>query len=177
MQVRQALDAGLALDGAAECSLVPFYLACAQYIVASMARLHAQDQLIHDLLVARIPAADADAHGRLAALDERQRQSRQLVATLEQAAEALRARGAEGLATFCAAARRFSAAINALLAPRRNPFFRYTDALFDAGDWARIASVTAESLANEERLFHAVQRTAPPGADPDQFTAVHLAPG
>jgi hypothetical protein len=177
MQVRKAFDAGLALDGGYDPALLPFYLACADYIVASMDRLHDQDQLIHDLLAARIPAAEADAHERLAVLNERQRQSRVLVDTLRKAAEDLRRMGASGLGSFVPVALQFADSFKALLAPRRNPFFRHTDVLFRDDDWARIAGVTEESVQIEERLFLAVQRAAPPGADPAGFTAEHLAPG
>ena len=177
IQVRKAFDAGLALDGGHDPALMPFYLACADYIVESMGRLHAQDQLIHDLLAARIPAAESDAHERLAVLNDRQRQSRALVATLENAAADLRRIGASGLGSFVPAARQFAAAFKSLLAPRKNPFFRHTDALFGEDDWVRIAGVTAASLATEQEQFLAVQRTAPAGIDPAQFTAEHLPPG
>ena len=58
--------------------------------------------------------------------------------------------------------------------PRKNPFFRHTDHLFDDADWTRVAGVTPASLAEEARLFAGVQRTAPAGIDPDSFTAEHL---
>jgi hypothetical protein len=177
IQVRKAFDAGLALGDSTAPTLTPFYLSCADYIIASMDRLHAQDQLIHDLLAARIPADEADAHERLATLNERQRQSRKLVASFQSAAEGLRRKGNAGTGAFLDAARQFSAEFKSLLAPRRNPFFRHTDALFGDDDWARIAGVTDQSLETEERLFSAVQRTAPTGIDPAQFTAEHLPSG
>jgi hypothetical protein len=177
MQVRKAFDAGLALDGGYDPVLVPFFEACADYLIASMDRLHAQDQLIHDLLSARIPSAETDAHERLATLNERQRQSRALVAEFAAAAADLRRMGAAALGSFVPAARQFAEAFRGLMAPRRNPFFKHTDALFSDEDWVRIAGVTEESLQTEERLFSAIQRAAPDGCDPSQFTAEHLAPG
>jgi hypothetical protein len=177
IQVRKAFDAGLALVDETVPTLTAFYLACADYIVASMDRLHAQDQLIHDLLAARIPADEAEAHERLATLNDRQRQSRKLLIEFQNAAEQLRRQGPSGVGAFLDAARQFSAEFKSLLAPRRNPFFRHTDALFGEDDWWRIAGVTDRSLETEERLFRAVQRTAPAGMDPAQFTAEHLPPG
>lgn len=177
MQVRQAFDAGLALTPRPDHNLADFYLACADYIGWSMDRLHAQDQIIHDLLKARIPAPDRDAHERLDALNERQNKSRVLVETFRKGAAALRKAGSAGLAAFERAGREFSETFKGLLAPRKNPFFRYTDELFTDADWVRIAGVTEASLAGEERLFQAVQQTAPPGIDPAQYKAEHLPSG
>lgn len=177
MQVRKAFDAGLALDGGYDPVLLPFLEACADYLIASMDRLHAQDQLIHDLLLARIPAAETDAHERLAALNERQRQSRALVATFARATGDLHRMGASALGSFVPAACQFADGFRSLMAPRRNPFFRHTDALFTDEDWVRIAGVSDESLRAEERLFCAIQSSAPDGCDPALFTAEHLSPG
>jgi hypothetical protein len=46
--------------------------------------------------------------------------------------------------------------------------------LFTDTDWQRIAGVTPASLAEEHELFGAVQKSAPPGVDPDKFTAEHM---
>jgi hypothetical protein len=175
IQVRKAFTTGLdpqtRWDGHER---TPFYLACADYLVFSMDRLHEQDQLIHDLLRERIPPEEREAHERLAALDERQRRSRELLGSFREAAGALAAARDAGLAAFEEEARAFIAAFGTLLQPRKNPFFRHTDRLFDDADWARIAGVTPESFAEEARLFARVRETAPAGADPDQFTAEHL---
>lgn len=175
IQVRKAFAAGLD-PAAAWAGREPgaFHLACADYLLLSMDRLHDQDQVIHDLLAERIPAAEAEAHERLAVLNDRQDQSRALLEQFRGAAEALRGAGAAGVRAFEHAAREFTAAFGNLLQARRNPFFRHTDRLFTDADWARIAGVTPESLAEEERLFERVRRTAPAGVDPDQYTAEHL---
>jgi hypothetical protein len=175
MQVRQAFGAGL--EPGAEWqgrSPADFHLACADYLLFSMDRLHEQDQRIHDLLKARIPAAERDAHERLDVLDRRQTRSRELLAGLRRAAQALRGSGGRAIAAFEGEAREFIGAFGTLLQPRKNPFFRHTDQLFTDADWASIAGVTPQSLAEEDRLFAGVRRSAPAGADPDTFTAGHL---
>jgi len=172
MQVRKAFEAGLATpswDGRAA-----FCLACADYLKWSMDRLHDQDQIIHDLLSERIPAAEKDAHERLAVLNGRQQKSRELMATFMRAAEALRSAGRSGLAAFESAARQFTDTFKTLLQPRKNPFFKHTDVLFTDADWERIAGVTTASIAEEQELFGAVQKTAPAGIDPDKFPAEHM---
>ena len=174
IQVRKAFEAGLAAVAWNGREPAAFYLACADYLAWSMNRLHEQDQIIHDLLAERIPAAEKDAHERLAVLQGRQQRSRALVATFSQAAAALRRSGRADVQAFEAAARAFTETFKTLLQPRKNPFFRYTDELFDDADWERIAGVTAASLAEEHELFAAVQGTTPPGVDPDKFTAEHM---
>ena len=79
-----------------------------------------------------------------------------------------------GVPAFEAAARQFTETFKSLLQPRKNPFSRHTDELFDDEDWVRIAGVTHASVAEEQELFGAVQGTAPPGVDPDKFTAEHM---
>lgn len=178
LQVRKAFSAGLeaaAPWGARDPG--PFYLACSDYLAFSMDRLHEQDQVIHDLLRERIDPAEHDVLARLAVLDGRQANSRQLLDSLRATAARLRTAGGEGRAEFEERARGISAAFDALLEPRRNPFFRHTDSLFADGDWVRIADVTPASILREHALFDRVRATAPPGADPEGFTAVHLPPG
>jgi hypothetical protein len=174
MQVRKAFEAGLGAAAPAGRDPAAFYLACADYIKWSMDRLHEQDQIIHDLLAERIPGTEKDAHERLAVLNARQRSSRELVAGFARATEQLRASGRAGVAAFEAAAREFTDTFKSLLQPRKNPFFRHTDELFRESDWVRIAGVSAASIAAEQELFGTVKRTAPPGSDPDTFTAEHL---
>jgi hypothetical protein len=175
MQVRKAFSAGLG-PGAQWQGRDPaeFHLACADYLLFSMDRLHDQDQQIHDRLKARIPPAEREAHERLEALDRRQDRSRELLAGLRRAAQALRSSGGRSVAAFESEARTFIDAFGTLLQPRKNPFSRHTDQLFTDADWAGIAGVTTQSLAEEERLFAGVRLAAPVGADPDGFTAEHL---
>ena len=94
--------------------------------------------------------------------------------TFSRATEALRESGHKGVTAFQTAAREFTNTFTALLQPRKNPFSSYTDELFTDKDWVQVAGVTTESLATEERLFRAVQTTAPAGMDPAKFTAEHL---
>jgi hypothetical protein len=174
VQVRQALAAGL--DRSAEGKAREpgaFYLVCADYLGFSMGRLYQQDGLIHELLSQRIPGSDRDARQQLTLLGEQQQQGRRLLEDFTVAARDLRDGGHAALPSFKAAARGFLASFNSAAQAGRNPFFRYTDALFDDADWERIAGVTPASIAEEARLFAAVRSAAPAGAEPEQFTAGH----
>ncbi len=173
MQVRGAFVAGIGAAPGAARDPARFCLACADYLVFSMDRLHAQDQTIHALLRSRVPLSERDAHGQLDTLATDLAASRTLVDDLRRQADDLRRAGTAGLAAFETGARRFTAAFQSQLQPRRNPLFRYTDSLFGEADWTQVAGVTAASLAQEERLFQAVRQSAPPDCDPERMSAGH----
>ena len=173
IQVRKAFEQGLALAEQVEGDLTDFYLACAEYMVFSMDRLHEQDQYIHDSLKQRIPVEDADAHERLDVLQERQSKSRELMETFRQSMEKLRRAGRGGIHAFEQRARDFVDRFTSLLAPRKNPFHKHTDQLFSEEDWIVIAGVTEHSLGREAALYVAVQRSAPAGIDPEKMTVEH----
>lgn len=173
MRVRKAFEAGLARAESDNIDLTDFLLACGEYLVISLDRLHDQDQIIHDLLAERIPATEIEAHERLAALSERQEKSRAMLETFRRALDAFKRAGRQGRQAFEKAARKFSDTFTSLMAPRKNPFSKHTDVLFTDEDWVRIAGTTEQSLALEEKWFIAVKRTAPEGLDPEQFTVEH----
>lgn len=175
IQVRKALEAVLSrAERAGYHGLAEFYLACGDYLVWSMDRLHDQDQLIHDLLRERLPASEREASKALAGLGSRQQQSRELVRVFRNAVERLRCQGRRGVHAFETAARRFTKTFTELLAPRRNPFEKHTDRLFKARDWVAIAWVSDDSRRAEQVRFTAVQLYAPEGIDPAGFPAEHL---
>lgn len=175
IQVRKAFEAGLGRAGKRlpDFERAEFYLACGDYLVWSLDRLHDQDQLIHDLLGERLPEREREALKALATLRRRQGESRALVGRFRAAVERLRREGRRGLKVFEAAAKRFTRQFRELMAPRRNPFEPHTDHLFDRADWLAIAWVDPGSQDTERTLFAAVSIYAPDGTDPEQFTAEH----
>lgn len=173
MQIRAAFEAGLALRARPGLELTEFFLACAAYIVFSMDRLHHQDQVIHDLLKERISTEDTTAHERLDILDDRQRRSRELVENFQTAARELGNKGPDVRDAFEAAAIEFTSAFSSLMAPRKNPFQKYTDVLFTDEDWQLIALVSDESRSIEHNLYSAVQASSPENVDPEAMTVVY----
>ena len=69
--------------------------------------------------------------------------------------------GDQSIGAFETEARTHLAAMNELMAPRKNPFAQYTDKLFSEADWIEIAATTDDSLAQEEQLFAAACSAAP----------------
>jgi hypothetical protein len=174
LQVRRAFEAGLQPSTAwGGRDPGEFLLACADYLLFSMDRLHDQDQAIHDLLLERVAPSDAATHERLRVLGERQLASRALLHSFRGTAARLRnSRDSSGRAVeaFTAEARLFTGEFGALLQARRNPLRAHTDVLFGDADWLRVAGVTTASVAREHQLFDRVRDTAPAGADPEEFT-------
>ena len=137
----------------------------------TMARLHDQDQWIHDLVKQRVPADDP-VHELLAALDQRQDMSRAATDKFERALEVYRGGGDQ--AAFEAAAKDFVGIFGTMLQARKNPFEAYTSKLFSEEDWIKVVGATPEALAKEKDLYERVQRLAPKDLDPAGFTAEHL---
>ncbi|MCK6370162.1 MAG: hypothetical protein L6Q83_02350 [Gammaproteobacteria bacterium] len=173
MQVRRALAAGLREQPVEPERAAGFFLACVDHLRFCMDRLQRQDGMIHALLRDRIPAGDRDAHARLAAVDEQLGRSRMIMDDLGRAADALQKAGQSGVGDFVMRARTLDTAFTALARSARNPMFDYTSRLLSDVDWERVAGVDDEAVAEEERLFEAVRRYAPPGADPASMADGH----
>ncbi len=171
LQVRQALAAGLAGPRVAEDARVRFLLACADYLIFAMDRLHVQDQALGVLLRERLAPDDTEPLRLLGAVNERLAMSRELVEWLRWAAGELRRDGPVALAVCEAGARRFTADFQGPAAAHRNPMAAWTTRLVTETDWMAIAGTTAASRAREAELYAAVQATAPAGADPETFAA------
>ena len=175
-QVRKAFDAGLKLkaDGA---RIDPaFFAACVAYIKASMDRLHAQDQRIHDFLLLHVTAGD-DHVITLENLDLRLAKSRDALEALVKAAEAYEAAGEAGWADFKTAVAQFMEVYMNILLSSHHSTLSLQDQVFDESTWDQVAGVTPASLALEEELYTRVQRLAPEGADPVSFVGTRPAAG
>lgn len=171
MQVRGAMAAGLQANDPA----VPFFLACAQYLVVSLTRLDQQDMAISDRLKARVSQSESEVHNGLAALDVRQAMARAATAAFAAEVDAHKTARLSASA-FVDRVRVFADLIQGMMAPRRNPYEKYTDALFTADDWVAIADATPAAIAEEATLFANIKTLAPASADPDAMPAMHGGP-
>ena len=89
------------------------------------------------------------------------------------ALDTLRRAGDSGIPAFETQAREFNQRFNSLMAPRKNPFYRYTDQLFTEADWIEIADTSEKSRGTEDALFSSVELTAPDDVKPAQMTVEH----
>ncbi|MCB2107692.1 MAG: hypothetical protein KDE14_08340 [Rhodobacteraceae bacterium] len=171
MQIRGALMAGLK----AERPDPAFLAVCSAYLVVSLTRLDFQDMEILVRLRDRVPTSETDAHNGLTTLDERQAKARAATAAFAREVERYRT-GQSDAAAFVTDVRAFADLIQGMMAPRRNPYERYTNELFTDDDWAAIADATPEAVAEEKRLFAEVKSLATPEADPETMPTLHGGP-
>lgn len=175
-QVRKALDAGMKHQAESGDVSIEFFSACVDYIKTSMDRLHAQDQRIHDFLVPHVPEGDEHAD-TLDNLNMRLAKSRTALDELVTATEAYRAAGSAGWSDFKAAVGAFMEVYFKILLSGQHSTLTLQEDVFDEGTWDEVAGVTEDSLATEERLYKAVQDSAPQGINPAEFVGGPPAPG
>jgi hypothetical protein len=166
LQVREAFARGLEHFRSDAGDPLPFYQACAAYLVTGQRRLIEQDRRLADLLGPRVPAAQAADHDAIAALRERLDLAQRSLDEFAEATEILHCRGPEARSLFEAAAVRFLDVLVNVLGARSHSLRHLTTTLFSEDDWAAIVGLTSEVLAAEAAMFAAVQAVAPAGLDP-----------
>ena len=168
-QVRKSFAAGA--DTLAKGQPVPleFLGTCVDYIQASMNRLHAQDQRIHDILRPHVAADDASGGQILSHLSTRLTRSREALDKLVAARDAYRTAPQTGADAFKVAVDYFmDVYLNVLLSGQHSTLDMQNKVFTDA-TWNDVAGVTQESNVIEASLFSAVKRLAPSGMDPESF--------
>jgi len=166
-QVRKAFQSGVKQKSEGGNVENAFFNACVVYIKASMDRLHAQDQRIHDFLV---PHVTGDGHeGILENLDMRLASSREALVSLVGACDAFMASEGVGWNAFRTAVGKFMEVYFKILLSAQHSTLTLQEEVFDEKTWDRVTGFTPESLAREQDLFATVQSAAPNGADPASF--------
>ena len=159
--VRKSLSAALEESAVHGPEYVPFYIAVAKYIEASMGRLHAQDTRMSELLPERARGMDVDVTGLLKDVEERLAGSRKNLKSLADARQALEARGAAALPEFESVSRTYTEYIRSRMGHQKGPS-DLAMKLFTEADWTYMAGATPADIALEERLFNQVLATTPP---------------
>lgn len=175
-QIRKAFDAGVKQKDEGKDIPVAFFDACVAYIKASMDRLHAQDQRIHDFLKPNVP--DGNEHADvLSNLNMRLAKSRDALDALVTSMAAYSAVGDDGWTDFKAAVDQFMEVYMKILLSSHHSTMTLQEEVFDEAIWDQVAGVTPDSLALEKQLYAAVQDIAPEGTDPASFVGARPAPG
>lgn len=170
-QVRKAFAAAIDQQQNGKDAGIEFFSACVDYIRASMDRLHAQDQRIHDLLLPHVKASDATMVATLENLNSRLARSRVALNELTAARDAYRSKGKAGWADFKAAIDTFMDIYFNVLMKGQHSTLDFQKQVFSDKDWGYTAGVTEEALTKEATLFAEVRKYAPQGADPASFQA------
>lgn len=158
--VRQKLSAAVAQTAQGNPDWAPFYAAVGDYMEASMARLHAQDVKMGDMIREKVERVDDKVQQALDELDERLAGNQQRLDELLGARDALKAQGAAAIEKFETAAREFTDFIVRNMG-HHGGTTDLAGKLFKPADWEFMAGITDEAMAREVALFEKVQATTP----------------
>ncbi len=160
--VRQRMAAAIAVQARGNEAFVPFYIAVADYIEATMQRLHDQDVKMGEMLVEKA-GADDDRIGRaLEELNERLGGANAHLQPFLAARDALREHGAAALEDFERVAQTYSDYIVANMG-HHGATNDMAGKLFTPADWEYMAGAGEEQTARERQLFDQVVATVPEG--------------
>jgi hypothetical protein len=166
LQVREAFRAGMAAYSNSANDPVPFYRACADYLVPAQRRLIDQDLRLASLIGSRVPAAQAEDHAKIAGLRARLKESDVALRAFEAAAGELREKGGAARRSFEVAAQAYIAFVVNVLGARSHSLRHLTSALLTETDWQHITGMTPDLITEEGGRFRRVQEAAPAGVDP-----------
>lgn len=159
--VRQKLSAAVAQTAPDAEAWSPFYIAVGDYMEASMARLHAQDDKMGDMIREKADTSEAQVQKALAELADRLNGNHQRLQRLLKARDALRGSPtAANVREFESAARDFTDFIVANMG-HHGATTELAAKLFVPADWEFMAGVTDEDMAREVALFDKVTASTP----------------
>lgn len=158
--VRKTLSASLEEKAEHDPEYVPFYVAVAKYIEASMGRLHAQDRRMGELIPERTTEIDAEVKALLRDVDERLAGSQKHLQALVEARQVLEAKGVSAIRSFETAARNYVDYIRTRMGHQKGPS-DLAMRLFTEADWTYMAGATPQDIAVEQQLYDQVLATTP----------------
>lgn len=158
--VRESLSAALAQGAKGDATFVPFYVAVADYIEASMHRLHIQDVRMGEMIRAKLGTLDAAAEKALGELDERLAGNQRHLQAMLQARDALRQEGAGALDRFEKVSRAYTDYITANMG-HHGGTTELAQKLFSLDDWSYMAGITEEETRHEQDLHARVFAAVP----------------
>lgn len=139
---------------------VPFYVAVADYIDATMQRLHEQDVKMRDMIVEKVGEVDNSVEQALGELDARLEGAKAHLKPFLEARDALTDKGVEALESFEKIGKEYSDFIVANMG-HHGATANLAAKLFSPGDWEYMAGITDEQQAQDENLFQRVVELAP----------------
>ncbi len=151
-QVRQALSAAIQEGAGEDPAFVPYYIAIANYIEASMGRLHIQDVRMGEMLRERVPA---EKQAALSELDRRLGGNQQHLKTFLSARDALDSDGVSAIGIFEAASQAYTDYIKSQMGHHGGSTDLAGEYLTQE-DWDFMAHTSDEAMANEQDLFDKV---------------------
>lgn len=158
--IRMNMMAAIEQKASGDESFVPFYIASADYIDATMARLHEQDVKMGDMIREKADPDKDNIEEAIAQLDARLKGAKEHLEPFLAARDALRDKGVEALENFEKAAKEYSDFIVANMG-HHDATSDLSAKLFSLADWEYMAGITDEEVAKEENLFERAAECTP----------------
>jgi hypothetical protein len=162
--VRQRMLAAIERKAGEDDSFVSFYVAAADYIDTTMARLHGQDVRMGNMIKDKVEKVDAGVEQALAELDQRLAGATAQLKPFLAARDGLKEEGKAALEGFEKAGKAYSDFIVSTMG-HHNATADLSAKLFSLQDWEYMARMTDDEIALEEELYQGVLSTTPEGVE------------
>ena len=161
-EIRMNMLAAIEKKSSGDESFVPFYVASADYIDATMARLHEQDVKMGDMIREKADAVEDNIEEAMGQLEARLQGAKEHLKPFLAARDELKEKGAAALESFERAAREYSDFIVANMG-HHDASSELSAKLFSLADWEYMAGITGDEVAKEENLFERAAASTPDG--------------
>jgi hypothetical protein len=158
--IRQNMVAAVEKKSKGDESFIPFYIASADYIDATMLRLHEQDVKMGDMIREKADAVEDDIETAMGQLEARLEGAKAHLKPFLEARDELKEKGAEALEHFEKVAKEYSDFIVANMG-HHDATSDLSAKLFSMADWEYMAGITDEQLSEEENLFERAAASTP----------------
>jgi len=159
-EVRLKMVAAIEAQAGGDEAYVPFYVAVADYIDATMQRLHDQDIKMRNMIVEKVEQVDDSVEKALGELDERLDGAKAKLVPFLEARDALRKTGAEALEKFEQVGQEYSDFVVANMG-HHGATTDLAAKLFSPADWEYMAGISDEQAQQDEDLFQRVVDASP----------------
>ena len=158
--VRENMLAAIEQTSAGDEAYVPFYIAAADYIDATMQRVHEQDVKMDQMIREKAEVIDEQIEKALDELNERLEGAKKHLQPFLAARDALKEKGATALTDFEKQGKIYSDFIVANMG-HHPPTADLGAKLFSPEDWEYMAGATDEEIAREKELFETFSQCVP----------------
>lgn len=158
--VRENMLAAIEQTAGGDEAYVPFYIAAADYIDATMQRVHEQDVKMDRMIREKAEVIDAQIEKALGELNDRLEGAKKHLKPFLEARDNLKARGREALEQFEQQGKIYSDFVVANMG--HHPATANLGAkLFSPADWEYMAGATDAEIAREKELFETFSKSVP----------------
>ncbi len=158
--VRMKMLAAIEKQAQGDADYVPFYVAAADYIDATMQRLHDQDVKMREMILEKVEKVDDYVETAIGELDARLEGAEAHLKPFLEARDKLREQGIEALEAFEKIGKEYSDFIVANMG-HHGSTSDLAAKLFSTADWEFMAGVSEEQQKKDEELFERVEETSP----------------